>query len=256
MDSDTMSTINTSLWISNTDPSVHEDCGEEMMKGGNCNEECEGCFYQGEKKRRLAPEQVRFLERSFEVENKLEPERKVQLANQLGLQPRQVAIWFQNRRARCKTKQIEKDYDSLKATYDKLKADHDSLSKQNQTLRNEVLLLTDKLLIQEQQQGNPKSETNDATGPLKQPSCGGVVSPAKKGENFPMVVSKQENGSSDSSHVLDSDFSQDNEDDDSLKRSLFQPFLKLENHGFQTQPSSCNLGFSLEDHTTSSWLWP
>ncbi|XP_019164971.1 PREDICTED: homeobox-leucine zipper protein HAT7 isoform X2 [Ipomoea nil] len=246
MDSDNnMSTVNTSVWISNTDPSVHEDCGEEMMKGGNC---------KAEKKRRLAAEQVRFLERSFEVEKKLEPERKLQLANQLGLQPRQVAIWFQNRRARSKTKQIEKDYDSLKARFDKLKADHDSLSKQNQHLRNEVVLLTDKLLIQEQHEGNPKPETYDATGPLKQPSCSAG---AKKGENFPMVVSnKHENGSSDSSHVLDSDFSQDNnEDDDSLSRSLFQPFLKLEHHGDGFQ-SSCNLGFSLEDHTTSSWLWP
>lgn len=97
-----------------------------------------GCFHQPEKKRRLSPEQVHFLEQSFEVENKLEPERKVQLAKELGLQPRQVAVWFQNRRARYKTKHIEKEYDSLKSSYDKLKADCDSLSKENEKLRNEV----------------------------------------------------------------------------------------------------------------------
>lgn len=134
-----------------------------MMKEGNCSEECEGCFYQAaEKKRRLAPEQVQFLERSFEVENKLEPERKVQLAKQLGLQPRQVAIWFQNRRARCKTKQIEKDYDSLKATYDQLKADHDSLSKQNENLRNEVKTNQDSCVLD----SNSKAEVffNTYTG--------------------------------------------------------------------------------------------
>jgi len=97
-------------------------------------------FNHPEKKRRLTPEQVQFLEKSFEKENKLEPERKVQLAKELGLQPRQVAIWFQNRRARYKTKQLEKEYDSLKASYDQLKADYDSLIKEREGLQNEVKL--------------------------------------------------------------------------------------------------------------------
>ncbi|KAK9130096.1 hypothetical protein Sjap_010583 [Stephania japonica] len=60
-----------------------------------------------EKKRRLSIDQVKALEKNFEVENKLEPERKVKLAQELGLQPRQVAVWFQNRCARWKTKQLE-----------------------------------------------------------------------------------------------------------------------------------------------------
>ncbi|KAF5962012.1 hypothetical protein HYC85_003221 [Camellia sinensis] len=54
----------------------------------------------GEKKRRLNLEQVKTLEKNFELGNKLESERKMQLARALGLQPRQIAIWFQNRRAR------------------------------------------------------------------------------------------------------------------------------------------------------------
>ncbi|XP_073023742.1 homeobox-leucine zipper protein ATHB-13-like isoform X1 [Primulina eburnea] len=61
------------------------------------------------KKRRLSLDQVKALEKSFESRNKLEPERKMRLARALGLKPRQIAIWFQNRRARLKTKQMEKD---------------------------------------------------------------------------------------------------------------------------------------------------
>ncbi|KAK9116930.1 hypothetical protein Sjap_015877 [Stephania japonica] len=37
-----------------------------------------------EKKRRLSVDQVKALEKNFEVENKLEPERKVKLAQELG----------------------------------------------------------------------------------------------------------------------------------------------------------------------------
>ncbi|CAM6030271.1 unnamed protein product, partial [Sphagnum balticum] len=76
-----------------------------------------------EKKRRLTFDQVRSLERNFGLENKLEPERKLQLAKELGLQPRQVAVWFQNRRARCKTKQLERDYEVLILDYNRLKSE-------------------------------------------------------------------------------------------------------------------------------------
>jgi homeobox-leucine zipper protein len=92
----------------------------------------------GEKKRRLNMEQVKTLEKNFELGNKLEPERKMQLARALGLQPRQIAIWFQNRRARWKTKQLEKDYDLLKRQFEAVKADNDALQSQNQKLQAEV----------------------------------------------------------------------------------------------------------------------
>lgn len=101
-------------------------------------EEYEGCTHQPGKKRRLTANQVQFLEKNFEQENKLELDRKTQLAKELGLEPRQVAIWFQNRRARYKTKQLEKDYDALKASYGSLKSDYDNLLKENETLKNEV----------------------------------------------------------------------------------------------------------------------
>ncbi|KAM7269374.1 hypothetical protein ACFE04_024871 [Oxalis oulophora] len=95
----------------------------------------------GEKKRRLNMEQVKTLEKNFELGNKLEPERKMQLARALGLQPRQIAIWFQNRRARWKTKQLEKDYDILKRQYEAVKSNNDSLQAQNQKLQAEIMAL-------------------------------------------------------------------------------------------------------------------
>jgi len=91
-----------------------------------------------EKKRRLGVDQVKALERSFEVENKLEPERKVKLAQELGLQPRQVAVWFQNRRARWKTKQLERDYGVLKTSFDALKQNYDALQRDKDALLKEV----------------------------------------------------------------------------------------------------------------------
>lgn len=104
----------------------------------NGDEDLDDYFHHPEKKRRLTVDQVRFLEKSFETENKLEPERKVQLAKDLGLQPRQVAIWFQNRRARWKTKQLEKDYEALQSSYGSLKVDYENLLKEKDSLKAEV----------------------------------------------------------------------------------------------------------------------
>ncbi|PKU68776.1 homeobox-leucine zipper protein ATHB-13 [Dendrobium catenatum] len=97
------------------------------------------CSHPGEKKRRLNMEQVRTLEKNFELGNKLEPERKIQLAMALGLQPRQIAIWFQNRRARWKTKQLEKDYDLLKLQFEAVKTENVALQAQNKKLQAEIL---------------------------------------------------------------------------------------------------------------------
>lgn len=73
---------------------------------------------QQEKKKRLTTDQLESLENCFQEEIKLDPDRKMKLARELGLQPRQIAVWFQNRRARWKNKQLERLYDSLKQDFD------------------------------------------------------------------------------------------------------------------------------------------
>ncbi|KAI3444366.1 hypothetical protein Pfo_001031 [Paulownia fortunei] len=85
-------------------------------------------------KRRFSDEQIRSLEVTFESDTKLEPRKKALLAKELGLQPRQVAIWFQNKRARWKSKQIEKDYSILLANYNNLASQFESLKKEKQSL--------------------------------------------------------------------------------------------------------------------------
>lgn len=96
---------------------------------------------KNEKKRRFNDDQIRLLETMFQTQTKLEPKQKLELARELGLQPRQVSIWFQNKRARWKSKQLEKEYSTLKSNYDGLLKSVDSLKKENQFLTNQVYMI-------------------------------------------------------------------------------------------------------------------
>ncbi|KAI5569077.1 hypothetical protein BDE02_12G054400 [Populus trichocarpa] len=247
-------------------PYDHEDNGDDDL---------DEYFHQPEKKRRLTVDQVQFLERSFEVENKLEPERKIQLAKDLGLQPRQVAIWFQNRRARWKTKQLEKDYEVLQSSYNGLKADYDNLFKEKEKLKAEVNLLTNELLLKEKEKGS--SELSDKDALSQEPPKKAIADSASEGEvsKTSTVACQQEDISSaksdmfdsdsphfadgvhsslleagDSSHVFEpdqSDLSQDEEDN--LSKSLLPPYVfpKLEDGDYSDPPAS------FEDH--AFWCW-
>lgn len=283
------------LLMSNSSPSFHGATSmvnfEDVRGGGaakrmsfyqahdpeeNGDDDLEDCYRQPGKKRRLGVDQVQFLEKSFEVENKLEPERKVQLAKDLGLQPRQVAIWFQNRRARWKTKQLEKDYESLKNSYDSLKNAYENLLKEKDNLKDEVLRLTEK----ENASGN--SETSDSLGPSRPLSLCDPVSDEKPA--MPTIKCKQEDHSSvnsdvydsdsphytdgvhsclleaaESSHAIEhdqsSDLSQDEEDNfgKSLGHSLYN-FPKLEDPVYHDPSPDCsNFEFPVEDQ--ASWFW-
>ncbi|KZV36410.1 hypothetical protein F511_03851 [Dorcoceras hygrometricum] len=87
------------------------------------------------KKLRLSKEQSAFLEDSFKEHNTLNPKQKLALAKELNLRPRQVEVWFQNRRARTKLKQTEVDYEYLKRCCETLTEENRRLQKEVQELR-------------------------------------------------------------------------------------------------------------------------
>lgn len=87
------------------------------------------------KKLRLSKDQSAILEESFKEHNTLNPKQKLALAKQLGLRPRQVEVWFQNRRARTKLKQTEVDCEFLKRCCENLTDENRRLQKEVQELR-------------------------------------------------------------------------------------------------------------------------
>ncbi|CAI9783690.1 unnamed protein product [Fraxinus pennsylvanica] len=89
-------------------------------------------------KKRLTSNQVRLLETSFNVNSKLDPDIKSQLALQLGVPPRQVAIWYQNKRAREKNQSLEIDHKILQVRLE-------NILSHNARLQGEVARLKDEL---------------------------------------------------------------------------------------------------------------
>ncbi|KAG2273894.1 hypothetical protein Bca52824_056449 [Brassica carinata] len=185
----------------------------------------------GEKKKRLSLEQVMALEKSFELGNKLEPERKMQLAKALGLQPRQIAIWFQNRRARWKTKQLERDYDFLKKQFDVLKSDNDSLLANNKKLHAELVAL--------------KKQDRQESAKIKREIAEASWSNNESTEN--------DNNNSDINHV-------------NMIKDLFPSSIRSAtttttsahiDHQMVQDQGFCNMFSSIDETTSGSyWTWP
>lgn len=107
--------------------------------------------------KRLSENQVRILESNFINSNKLDPNRKCQLAVDLGVPPRQVSIWYQNRRARDKTQSLELDHRALQLRLESVLA-------QNATLVGEIERLKDELAKIQGVFINSSSSTCDEVG--------------------------------------------------------------------------------------------
>ncbi|CAI5491979.1 unnamed protein product [Closterium sp. Naga37s-1] len=132
------------------------------------------------KRPRFAEEQLAHLEAHFAVEQELTPASKKQLAARLGVKPRQVCVWFQNRKVRQRTRERETELEGMQAAYTKLQAtcrelqdDYELLKSDYQELLLQNTQLFDMMQEIEQQLGNPQlppadrpvtSRFNDTTG--------------------------------------------------------------------------------------------
>lgn len=250
------------------------------------DEDFDEYFHQPEKKRRLKADQIEFLEKNFEADNKLEPERKVQLAKDIGLQPRQVAIWFQNRRARWKNKSLERDYEVLQDSYNSLKAQYDNLVKEKDKLKVQVLDLTDKLSLKEREkEGIEVVDTQILSEAPQQERVGIEVSNGKVSHE-PILTCKQEENLSvksdllysespnytdgvhssllepgDSSHFFDMDQSDMSQDEEENLRRLLLPSLAymFPRIGDISSPdlpaSTCSSGLPIEEEPYDFWAY-
>ncbi|XP_077234868.1 homeobox-leucine zipper protein HAT14-like [Tasmannia lanceolata] len=106
---------------------------EAERASSRCSDEEEGGSTR--KKLRLSKEQSCYLEESFKEHSTLNPKQKLALAKQLNLRPRQVEVWFQNRRARTKLKQTEVDCEYLKRCCESLTEENRRLHKELQELK-------------------------------------------------------------------------------------------------------------------------
>ncbi|XP_044478385.1 homeobox-leucine zipper protein ATHB-6-like isoform X1 [Mangifera indica] len=206
-----------------------------------------------EKKRRLTSDQVKALEKNFKVENKLEPDKKAKLADELGLQPRQIAVWFQNRRARLKTKELEREYCLLKANYDSLKIDYNNLEQENESLATKIRELKAKLCQENVESGDavkedaPISQLSKNHGLCDNDNAQPLISPASSS-------SLQITGSSSSSHSS-MNWVQLSDPRKMLDNVFQQPyFVKVEEQSLFNSEDSCNI-FSVDQAPTLQWYF-
>ncbi|CAL9096958.1 unnamed protein product [Musa acuminata var. zebrina] len=89
------------------------------------------------KKLRLTKGQSALLEDKFREHGTLNPKQKQDLAQQLNLRPRQVEVWFQNRRARSKLKKTEVELEFLRKCCERLTEENVRLQKELQELKSQ-----------------------------------------------------------------------------------------------------------------------
>ncbi|KAK7399589.1 hypothetical protein VNO78_10774 [Psophocarpus tetragonolobus] len=240
---------------------------QSMLEEEGCVEEA---GQQSEKKRRLSVDQVKALEKNFEVENKLEPDRKVKLAQELGLQPRQVAVWFQNRRARWKTKQLERDYGVLKGNYESLKVKYETVQQENEALVKEIKELKTRMEEERKSKSDGWVKEERTTVAVCESLIPGSECFSKSEE-----VAREGASDSDSSAILNEENNQSQspspnnaaisscgvlQSDGLLSVNCFPfqkqyqgtQYVKLEEHNFVSADEACNF-FSDEQPPTLQW---
>ncbi|XP_010251929.1 PREDICTED: homeobox-leucine zipper protein HAT14-like [Nelumbo nucifera] len=94
----------------------------------------EGMTIAKRKKLRLTAHQTAILESCFKQQSTLSQKEKTELAKGLNLKPRQIEVWFQNRRARTKSKQTEMDFEYFKHCCE-------TLTEENRRLHRELMEL-------------------------------------------------------------------------------------------------------------------
>ncbi|KAF8669387.1 hypothetical protein HU200_051732 [Digitaria exilis] len=139
------------------------------------------------KKRRLSDEQVEMLELSFREERKLETGRKVHLAAELGLDPKQVAVWFQNRRARHKSKLLEEEFAKLKQA-------HDANILHKCHLENELMRVKERLEVAEEELTRLRSAGSHAVSGGGGDVMGRVVCSGSPSSSFSTGTCQQPSG--------------------------------------------------------------
>ncbi|KAI4355286.1 hypothetical protein L6164_004075 [Bauhinia variegata] len=197
-------------------------CSPADMRKKKCNNQ-----------RRFSDEQIKSLESMFETETRLEPRKKLQLAKELGLQPRQVAIWFQNKRARWKSKQLEQDYSILRANYNSLLSRFDAVKKEKQALLIQLQKLND--LIQKPQEQIQRCAQVKAANSMD--------SESENGDNTKCQPELNPSPSMERSEHLHGVLS---DDDSSIKAEYF---------GLEDEPSLLNLVEHADGSLTSPEDW-
>ncbi|KAF3452690.1 hypothetical protein FNV43_RR03123 [Rhamnella rubrinervis] len=140
---------------SNNNLNTKVDDGQQEEQYYGCSTKKSDCYFNNKnfarKKLRLSKQQSNLLEDSFKRQTTLNPvytdldhiinmqSQKQALAEELNLKPRQVEVWFQNRRARTKLKQTEVDREVLQKCCENLRDENRRLKKQVQELRSSML---------------------------------------------------------------------------------------------------------------------
>nr|GMD51578.1 homeobox-leucine zipper protein ATHB-6-like [Ipomoea batatas] len=122
----------------------------------------------------------------------------------------QVAVWFQNRRARWKTKQLERDYGVLKANYDSLKHNYETLQLDKESLLKEIRDLKAKLngeskgWVKEEGMESEGNDANPKSDEIEPPAPAAVTADFKDGssDSDSSVILNEETSSYHSSEAF------------------------------------------------------